>query len=97
MLYIGKELQHLLPMYCQNLIEFIPVKQAHPLLKNKTIGLERKKSKNEKRKEKRDIQREITKKVNECFGEKSSNYITHRRRVETEIPQEKVSTIILLS
>ena len=42
------------------------------LLKTKSVGLERKKSKIEKKKEMRDMHRQVTKKINECFAEEAA-------------------------
>lgn len=42
------------------------------LLKTKSIGLEKRKSQNEKRRERRRVQKEITKKVNEHFADKAA-------------------------
>ena len=45
---------------------------TNALVGNKSIGLERRKTSNEKRKEKRAVERAVTKKVNECFAEKAA-------------------------
>ena len=42
------------------------------LLKDKSLGLENKKSQYEKRKEKRELERNFTKQVNKCFAEKAA-------------------------
>ena len=42
------------------------------LVATKSAGLEKKKSKSEKRKAKREVQRSVMKKVNECFAEKAA-------------------------
>ena len=66
------------------------------LVATKSAGLEKKKSKSEKRKAKREVQRSVMKKVNECFAEKAAITID-RRRIKTKISSQTIGTILLFT